>query len=270
MTLIDPQKDTVSGAWKIQDGRLVSNGVERAILEIPYRPSGGVRLPHRVQTAWRGSGDVEPDPDQGPEKPFAWVMGGMGNTNSGFGENQRQVGRPKPPNPSLVKFRTRDGQDLRLARRSPGRTALKATVNGVLICQWKTNYGDMGVEQGLASCATIPRSGLGHLHQPDDVSNRIENPRGERQPAGNSARRSPARKPRQLRTGRGGLLGELGVRFRLFGSNKRPKRRSLRFLLQVAAARAIAPSASSSDCLKGSTPSGISCPPCPVLGSSSR
>jgi hypothetical protein len=72
-------------------------------------------------------------------------MGGMGNKNSGFGEINGKWA-PDPPNPSLVKF----GLDLNKTYVSVvevRKDGLKATVNGVLVCQWKTNYGDMSLDK---------------------------------------------------------------------------------------------------------------------------
>jgi serine/threonine protein kinase len=142
MHLIDVQKDTVSGAWNFQDGKLVSNDAERAKIEIPYRPPAEYDF-RIVFSRVDGIGDINQILTKAG-RPFAWVMGGMGNTNSGFGSINGKWA-PEPPNPSLVKFGVDQGRTY-VSVVEVRKDGLKSYINGALVCQWRTNYGDMDLD----------------------------------------------------------------------------------------------------------------------------
>ncbi|HVR84326.1 MAG TPA: protein kinase, partial [Planctomycetota bacterium] len=143
MPLIDPQKDAVAGVWKFQEGKLASSNAERAILEIPYHPPTEYDF-RIVFSRIEGISDVNQILTKNG-RPFAWVMGGMANANSGFGEIDGKWA-PEPPNPSIVKFGPELGKTY-VSIVEVRKDGLKAYVDGVLMCHWKTNYGDMSLNR---------------------------------------------------------------------------------------------------------------------------
>jgi len=161
MPLIDVQKDTVAGTWRMVDGKLTCDNAERAKLEIPYRPPAEYDF-RIVFTRIEGSSDVNQILSKSG-KPFAWCMGGMSNTNSGFGMINGKWA-PEPPNPSLVKFGVEQGRTY-VSIVEVRKDGLKATVNGSLVSQWKTNYGDMDLQDAwrLRDSSAL---GLGTFHSP--------------------------------------------------------------------------------------------------------
>jgi predicted Ser/Thr protein kinase len=158
---VDPQRDRVSGNWAWDDGTLVSDATERAKLMLRYDPPA--EYDYRVFfSRIQGIGDVNLLLSKGG-RSFAWCMGGMGNTQAGFGSINRKWA-PEKGNPSRVKLAIEPGivYEARVEVRNSG---VRAFVNGSKVCEWATDYSDFSLE-GPWSLHDEAKIGLGTFTSP--------------------------------------------------------------------------------------------------------
>jgi predicted Ser/Thr protein kinase len=142
LSLIDPQRDAVSGAWAWKGKTLVSDKTERAKLAVRYQPPA--EYDYRVVfSRIQGIGDVNLILSKGG-RSFAWCMGGMGNTQGGFG-SIRGRWAPEKGNPSRVKLAIEPGR-IYEARVEVRRTGVTAFLNGDQVCEWLTDYTDLSLD----------------------------------------------------------------------------------------------------------------------------
>lgn len=139
LKMIDPKKGAVVGTWKWEDGKLVSDSIIRARIEIPYQPPQEYDF---TMSFVRKTENDEVDLILSKDgKPFRLYIGALGNTISGFGaikgedinittnqsKNWIENGRKY-----TVLVQVREG-------------SLNAFLDGKLIAQYKTNYSDVSI-----------------------------------------------------------------------------------------------------------------------------
>jgi len=137
LPLLDTQKDTLRGNWKVAPGGLVSDGTPLAFIEIPYRPPEEYDFRVSFTKVQGGDGVALTLTKSG--RMFRWAMGGFGNTLMYFELVRGQTG---DVNPTRVRAGIPTGQ-LYTACVQVRNDGLKAFVNGNCVSQWKTDYTDM-------------------------------------------------------------------------------------------------------------------------------
>ncbi|HVR84819.1 MAG TPA: hypothetical protein VMU54_10950 [Planctomycetota bacterium] len=142
LKLVDPKKDAVTGTWKVQDGKLVSDKTKFCRIEIPYKPPAEYDLLLSFSRV-DGSSDINVLLSHSG-KAFACIMGG-GNISFGLGMC-RGLWTDKPDNPTVVSVSDAFG---------PGRTytalievrrdRVRLLVDEKQIFNWKTDYSDLSM-----------------------------------------------------------------------------------------------------------------------------
>lgn len=143
MPLIDPEKDTVKGTWRIEKGKLLSGSNMHERIVIPYEPPGEYDF-RIVFCRMSGEESVVQYVSQAGRMAL-WLMGGGRDRIFGFelvngkmaGSNQTTVRRDRgiqveQVHTSALKVR-RDG--------------VKAYLDGELITQWQTDFSDARLDR---------------------------------------------------------------------------------------------------------------------------
>jgi predicted Ser/Thr protein kinase len=146
LSLADPAKDALEGAWSVEQGAFISPKAGRGRLEIPYRPPAEYDL--RLSFGRReGDGAVVVMLSR-DGRPFAWVMGAQGNRVFGFadigglGADQNDSTRRRSAGLPL-----RKALELVLEVRND---AVRAFLDRELVTEWKTNYSDLAMPKDWA------------------------------------------------------------------------------------------------------------------------
>jgi WD40 repeat protein len=143
LPLVDPHRDNVSGTWTLQDEHLVSDRLGRTRIEIPYRLPEEYDL--RVAfTRVAGNGPIALLLSRSG-RSFQWVMGaGPAGTVCGF-ETVR--GALAQNNFTSAKIPEAIGTNVLHATIVQVRKdEIRAFLDGSLLCRWKTDGSDMGVQ----------------------------------------------------------------------------------------------------------------------------
>lgn len=134
-------KGTVTGSWRLEDGKLTVERSDAATLELPYVPPQEYDFSVVFSVAREGGsvGQIL----YANQRQFGWYMGAYTNRYFGFqmidgkampvnstGVKVEQCLQPNQPYTSLVEVR-KDG--------------VRAYLNGKLISQYKTDYQDMSL-----------------------------------------------------------------------------------------------------------------------------
>jgi hypothetical protein len=134
MPLIDAQRNTINGKWRLEGGRLFSDAAGSARLRIPYAPPDEYDF-RIVFTRLEGNLDVCQLLSHGGTN-FAWTMGAKDNTLAML-QGARAGGNYFPKvlttgmsTESVVKVR---------------RNSVSTYLNGNLIAEFKTDYSDLNV-----------------------------------------------------------------------------------------------------------------------------
>ncbi len=136
MKLIDPTKDTISGNWKFENNKLVSDNTAGARIQISYQPPEEYDY-QIVFTRLEGKETVMQILNKSG-RSFSWIMGGWNNSVCGF---ETVKGRDSNDNPTTVKSGIENGKTYTslLQVRNEG---IKAFLDGKLISEWK-EFNDM-------------------------------------------------------------------------------------------------------------------------------
>jgi hypothetical protein len=140
LPLIDPQKHAIRGTWKLENGALVSDATQAAVIEIPYLPPDEYDF-RIVFTRQSGNEGGICQFLSHAECRFTWLMAGWGSKVFGF---EQIGGKAADANPTT--FRPNSGlengrQYTALVEVRKDRVA--AFLDGRLISQWKTDYKDV-------------------------------------------------------------------------------------------------------------------------------
>jgi len=143
LKMIDLKKDVISGEWKLQEGKLVSDGSSLARIEIPYEPPEeyDFRLAFARQ---QGSHDVFQCLSRSG-KPFHWQMS-AGDDGNLFGFTVLKG--DGSDNPSIKKGRLENGKryaSLIQVRKN----GIKAYLDNTLLTEWKAEYKELGLNNLL-------------------------------------------------------------------------------------------------------------------------
>jgi Leucine-rich repeat (LRR) protein len=104
LAAVEPARDVVRGTWKKENGRIVAEFGENAVLRIPYEPPAEYDF-RIVFTRARGTCAIAQFLVR-EGRSFFWEMAGWGNSNSGFAF---VGGRGSKENPTSSTFVPRDG-----------------------------------------------------------------------------------------------------------------------------------------------------------------
>jgi hypothetical protein len=141
LTLVQPQRDAVAGAWALKDGALVSDNSFYARLQLPYRPSA--EYDFRVRFTRQDGNDAVALILARGERAFAWIAGGVADTVFGF---ETISGRPAIANASTIKNPIPlDNNRVHTSLVQVRNSGLKAFLDGRLIAEYPTNYGEVSI-----------------------------------------------------------------------------------------------------------------------------
>jgi len=163
LPLLDPEKDSLKGEWKWENGKLVCGSRAFTKIQIPFRPPEEYDL-LVVCVRKEGIGDVDLLLNH-RRRQFLWAMGANGNAIFGFGTIN---GTWADSNPT-----TRHESNC-LVNGHPYSVIVQvrkegvwAYVNGKLKSGWRTDYLDMGTDTnwGLPDSTKI---GLGTYESPTE------------------------------------------------------------------------------------------------------
>ena len=147
LALIDPEKDAVMGKWQKQNGKLVSDPTGITRLEIPYQPPE--EYDFKI-TFTRMAGDEFTVAQClfKSDRHFMWQVGHTGNTFVGF---ERINGQGVESNPSGIRrFPVLTNGRVHTSEVRVRNTGLTGYLDGQPVCQWNTNYSDMGYWAGFS------------------------------------------------------------------------------------------------------------------------
>jgi hypothetical protein len=139
LPLVDPARDAVAGEWSSQADGIVITKVDRnraAILEVPYYPPAeyDVRM---VFTRSEAGGEVAPIVSAAGRQ-FRFVMDGW----AGFEMvRQRRLYENNPTKVRLTEGLSAGRHESVVEVRRDG---VRARIDGKVVCEWKTDYRDMG------------------------------------------------------------------------------------------------------------------------------
>jgi type 1 glutamine amidotransferase len=166
---IDPQLDTVSGTWTMQEGALVASNAPFQRIEIPYQPPEEYDFSVNLMLTDAPASAVQMLARSA--RSFAWIMGDWeGNALFGFDLVGGAQGNANPttcrPPAGLA-----PGSEY-VSQVMVRNNGLRAYLNGALISQWQTDYRDMDIrtEWKLRNPALL---GLGSRGGPI-IFNRVE------------------------------------------------------------------------------------------------
>jgi len=145
LALVDPEKDAVMGKWQKQNG-LVSSPTGITRLEIPYQPPE--EYDFRITFTRMAGNDTVVQYLFKSERHFMWLMGGWGDRYLGFETiNNQGINN----NPSRVtKFPALVNGRIYTSVVQVRNTGLKVLLDGQPVCQWDTDYSDMGCWAGFS------------------------------------------------------------------------------------------------------------------------
>ncbi len=138
LALLDPSKDAVLGTWTIRNGMLVSDATVHARIAVPFLPPEEYDL--RFTFSRQLGGDAIGVVLGKGDKLFTFVLGGWGNTISGFGV---LGGKTVDNNSTTVKTGLTNGRRyaVTLQVRNDG---TKAFVDGKPFTGFTSGYADVG------------------------------------------------------------------------------------------------------------------------------
>jgi len=138
MPLIDPTRDTVTGIWKCQAGKLILESSNFARILIPYEPPAEYDFRIILRRVARMTAVVQYFSHTG--RAAMWLMGARNNTTFGF---QMVDGIAVPQNRTCIQTKNclETGRDYTsiLQVRNNG---VKAFLDGKLISEWATDFSD--------------------------------------------------------------------------------------------------------------------------------
>jgi hypothetical protein len=140
LKMIDPAKDAVSGKWKLEGGKLISEKVAFAKIEIPYEPPEEYDL-RVVFSRQQGNLDVVFCLSRS-EKPFHWQMAAADGTYFGF-----SITKTDSSNPSVKKSKLVNNKKY-TALIQVRKDNVKAYLDNELMSEWKSEYGELGSNSG--------------------------------------------------------------------------------------------------------------------------
>jgi len=145
LALIDPEKDAVMGKWQKQNG-LVSSPTGITRLEISYQPPE--EYDFRITFTRMAGNDTVAQYLFKSDRHFMWQVGTWNNTYLGF---ERINGHGVDNNPSGIKrFPVLTNGRVHTSEVRVRNTGLSAYLDGQLVCQWDTDYSDMGCWEGFS------------------------------------------------------------------------------------------------------------------------
>ncbi len=142
LRLVDPAKDAVAGKWQLSSGELISDKAGYARISIPYKPPDEYDL--QVVLARQEGKDTVCLMLAGSGTNFAWMMGFYGNKRCGFALVK---GHNAGDNPTSSEGALKAGKDytVLIQVRKDG---VRASVDGQVVSQYKTDYKDMSMATG--------------------------------------------------------------------------------------------------------------------------
>jgi serine/threonine-protein kinase len=159
IALIDPARDTVRGNWKKENGRVIAEFGENAVLRLPYEPPAEYDF-RIVFSRTRGTCAIAQFL-QHEGRGFFWEMGGYGNVNAGFA---LIGGRGSRENPTNAGFVPRDGVNYTSVIQVR-RDRVTALVDDKKISEWLPSMGALSADRnwgvdvpnllGLGNCESL-------------------------------------------------------------------------------------------------------------------
>jgi hypothetical protein len=145
LKLIDPAKDSVEGAWKLENGKLVSGSGKFARLEIPYQPPAEYDF-RVVFSRVDGANNVSQILSR-QGKGFLWIME-LGQSRCALG-NCRGLWITEAGNPSTTKVaETQNDNGPHTSVLEVRKDRVRCFFNGKLIQEYKTDYADLSMNAG--------------------------------------------------------------------------------------------------------------------------
>jgi serine/threonine protein kinase len=155
IALIDPQRDSVRGNWRKENGRIISDFPENGVLRIPYEPPP--EYDFKIVYSRVGARCATAQFLQREGRGFFWEMGGWGNVNSGF---SLVGGRGSKENPTKAPFIPRDGVKYTSVIQVR-RDRVTALLDDKKISEWVPSMGEITTDAGW--CVDVPNLiGLGN------------------------------------------------------------------------------------------------------------
>ena len=139
LKLVDPAKDAVAGNWQLTGGELLSDKGGYARIRLPYKPPDEYDL--QVVLARQSGNDTVCLMLAGPGTNFAWMIGAFGNKRCGFALVN---GHNANDNPTTSEGALKIGKDCTVLVQVR-KDGVKASVDGRLVSQYKTDYKDMSI-----------------------------------------------------------------------------------------------------------------------------
>ncbi len=140
LRLVDPARDAVTGSWKLDDGKLVCSEASPAKLEIPYQPPA--EYDFRMTYSLLGGGHNVTQYLSRQGKQFTWVLE-LGLNRCAFAMC-RGCFITDAKNPSLTEL-ANPGPGPHVSLIEVRKDRVRAHFNGKLVCEWKTDYADLGL-----------------------------------------------------------------------------------------------------------------------------
>jgi hypothetical protein len=145
LKLVDPAKDAVSAAWRVEGGILISGSSDTARLRLPYQPPEEYDV-QAVFSRQTGSGDVGLLLFKAGTQ-FEWIMD-VGGERCGFEAiSGQRVNAAKNPTGFTQVLKNGQRYTVLVQVRNTG---LKAFLNGKLVAELKTDYKNLAAMDGFA------------------------------------------------------------------------------------------------------------------------
>lgn len=145
LKLIDPGKDSIEGAWKLDNGKLVSGNGKFVRLEIPYQPPAEYDF-RVVFSRIDGANNVSQILSC-RNKGFVWIME-LGQSRCALG-NCRGLWITEAGNPSITKVtETQNDNGPHTSVLEVRKDRVRCIFNGKLIQDYKTDYADLSMNAG--------------------------------------------------------------------------------------------------------------------------
>jgi serine/threonine protein kinase len=141
LALVDPARDAVKGAWKLEKGCLVSDEENAARLELPYLPPE--EYDFKVVFARRTGNDAVNQIIPHDGTVFVWLMGGFDNTIFGISEISGKRANQNPSTQQRERCLENGLEYTSIVEVRKDRVT--ATLNGQKVADWKTDYKDLGM-----------------------------------------------------------------------------------------------------------------------------
>jgi hypothetical protein len=136
LSLINPQKDTITGNWSLKDGELISDGSRDARIQIPYQPPEEYDL-HISFTCTEGNEYIAMILAN-PNHQFIWLMGAWNNTIFGF---HLVDNKEANHNPTTVKHRLENNKKY-FCNIKVRKNMISVILDDKVIIEYKTDFNN--------------------------------------------------------------------------------------------------------------------------------